>query len=69
MQKVTPGWKTCQCHSCLVVIGLWTKQTASVSLPMTVGTAAPVQSAAISPMEIMIRREPDAPAADPVEPF
>jgi hypothetical protein len=73
MQTVTPGWKmfslAVAALAAVVVTGLWTKRTASVSPPTTVGAVVPLEGAAISPMEIMIRRGLHVPVADPVEPF
>jgi hypothetical protein len=73
MQKVSPEWKifilAVAAVAAVVVIGFWTQRTASLSPPTTVGAAVPVEGAAISPMEIMIRRGLHVPVADPVEPF
>jgi hypothetical protein len=74
MQKVTPEWKilslaVATLAAVVVISGLWTKRTASVSPPTTAGAAVPVEGAAISPIEIMVQRGPHVPVADPVEPF
>jgi hypothetical protein len=73
MQKVAPGWKMFSLAvtslAALLVVGVWTKQTAPVSPPTTVGVAVPAEGAAISPTEIMIRRGRELPVAEPVDPF
>jgi hypothetical protein len=73
MQKVSPERKililAVAAVAAVLVIGLLTQRAASLSPPTTVGASASVEGAAISPMEIMIRRSAHLPVADPVEPF
>jgi hypothetical protein len=75
MQKVqfTPAWKKFSLALVVLltvaVIVVWAKPTASTS-PATVGAAIPVEaSAAISPMELMIRRGHNLAPTDYAEPF
>ena len=76
MQQVqfTPAWKkfslALMALIAAAIVGVWAKPTSSVSMSATVGAAIPVEaSAAISPMELMIRRGRNLPVTDYVEPF
>ena len=71
--QITPAWKKISLALVILlsaaVIVVWAKPTGSTS-PATVGGAIPVEaSAAISPMELMIRRGHDLAPTDYAEPF